>query len=222
MNKNILLIGASGFLGRELFNNLIDGNNKITLIARKKIDINVENVKQIIINFKDLDTLKNLPKFDETYITIGSRLKTYELLYIKKKNRARFRQIDYEYIKKIANLVLNAGADKISFISAIGANVESNNYYLKVKGEVEQTISNLGFKKIIIAQPGHLLGSKQKFKFDVWIFELLSLLSGVFMIGTLSKFKSIHISKVSKSLIEAMRSENNGIKILRYKDFKDF
>ena len=87
MNKNILLIGASGFLGRELFNNLIDGNNKITLIARKKIDINVENVKQIIINFKDLDTLKNLPKFDETYITIGSRLKTYELLYIKKRTR---------------------------------------------------------------------------------------------------------------------------------------
>ena len=45
MNKNILLIGASGFLGEKLFNNLIDGNNKITLITRKKIDINV-NIKQ--------------------------------------------------------------------------------------------------------------------------------------------------------------------------------
>ena len=68
-----------------------------------------------------------------------------------------------------------------------------------MKGEVEQTISNLGFK-IIIAQPGHLLGSKQKFKFDVWIFELLSLLSGVFMIGTLSKFKYIYQKYLNRSL----------------------
>ena len=54
MSKSILLVGATGFVGGKILNLIDDGNSKITLLSRKKLN-HKSNLKQIITNFDDID-----------------------------------------------------------------------------------------------------------------------------------------------------------------------
>ena len=111
------------------------------------------------------------------------------------------------------------GAKSIGIVSAVGANDKSKNTYLKVKGEIEKEIISLGFQKIVIAQPGHLLGKRKDEKLLISIFEKITYVFGYLMIGPLKKFRNINASKVAKSIALKMNSNEKGVHFLNFDDF---
>ena len=112
------------------------------------------------------------------------------------------------------------GAKSIGIVSAIGANHKSRNTYLKIKGEIEKEIISLGFQKIVIARPSHLLGKRKYEKLLISIFEKITNVVGYLMIGPFSKFRNISASKVANSLVSKMNSDEDGIFFLDFDDFK--
>ena len=142
MSKSILLVGATGFVGGKILNLIDDGNSKITLLSRKKLN-HKSNLKQIITNFDGIDERQGEYNYDEVYIELGKKLSLLELLYIKKDDRNSFKQVDLEYIKKAARYAKNNGAKSIGLISAVGANKNSKNTYLAVKGKTEEEIISM-------------------------------------------------------------------------------
>ena len=125
--------------------------------------------------------------------------------------------VDFTYQIEIAKKAKDAGAKKISIISAVGANSQSWNYYLKTKGKVENEIINIGFDSINIFQPGHLRGNNHRF--DILLADIVSIFLDPFLFGPLKKFRSISAKAVAKQVV------NNSLKIkpgINYFDFKDF
>ena len=223
MSKKILIVGASGLVGGEILENLKITDNDLILLSRKKLQC--ENyINQIIIDFEDIDSLDTNLKVDEIYIAIGHKLSLSELIYIKKNDRKNFVNVDFNYIKKIAEFAKNCGANSIGLISAIGANTKSFNTYLKVKGDVEEKIKLIGYKKIIIAHPSHLLGrrSGEQIPMSVKVFEQITNLFGYLMIGPLQKFRNVEANKVAKGIISKMNSVKEGVHYIDYKYFKNF
>ena len=49
MSKSILLVGATGFVGGKILNLIDDGNSKITLLSRKKLNHNQILNKSLLI-----------------------------------------------------------------------------------------------------------------------------------------------------------------------------
>ena len=223
MSKKILIVGASGLVGGEILENLKTTNNELILLSRKKL-LYENSINQIVIDFEDIDSLDTNLKIDEIYIGIGHKLSLSELIYIKKNNRKSFVKVDFHYIKKVAEFGKNCGANSIGLISAIGANTKSFNTYLKVKGDVEQEIKLVGYKKIIIAHPSHLLGKRagEDIPMNVKAFEQITNLFGFFMIGPLEKFRNVEAKKVAKGIIAKMNSVEEGIHYIDYKYFKNF
>ena len=223
MSKKILIVGASGLVGGEILENLKTTNNELILLSRKKL-LCENDVNQIVIDFENIDSLDASLKVDEIYIAIGQKLSLYELVYIKKNNRKSFVNVDYNYIKKVAEFAKNCGANSIGLISAIGANTKSFNTYLKVKGDIENEIKLMGYEKIIIAHPSHLLGKRPKevIPLNVKIFEKITNLFGLLMIGPLQKFRNVEAKKVAKAIISKMDSVEKGIHYIDYKYFKNF
>ena len=90
-----------------------------------------------------------------------------------------------EYIKKAARYAKNNGAKSIGIISAVGANKNSKNTYLAVKGKTEEEIISMNFNKTVIAQPGHLLGERknESISYVIFVFAnsfwLLNALNGI-------------------------------------------
>ena len=223
MSKKILIVGASGLVGGEILENLKITDNDLILLSRKKL-LCENYINQIIIDFEDIDSLDTNLKVDEIYIAIGHKLSLSELIYIKKNDRKNFVNVDFNYIKKIAEFAKNCGANSIGLISAIGANTKSFNTYLKVKGDVEEKIKLIGYKKIIIAHPSHLLGrrSGEQIPMSVKVFEQITNLFGYLMIGPLQKFRNVEANKVAKGIISKMNSVKEGVHYIDYKYFKNF
>ena len=223
MSKKILIVGASGLVGGEIFENLKTTNNELILLSRKKL-LCENSINQIVIDFEDIDSLDTNLKIDEIYIGIGHKLSLSELIYIKKNNRKGFVNVDFNYIKKVAEFAKNCGANSLGLISAIGANSKSFNTYLKVKGDIEQEIKLVGYKKIIIAHPSHLLGKRagEDIAMNVSVFEKITNFFGFLMIVSLQKFKNVEAKKVAKAIISKMDSVEEGIHYIDYKYFKNF
>ena len=222
MSKNILVVGASGLVGSNILEHLEKEDSKITLLLRRRLE-DKDHLKQIITEFNNIDNLNEIQLIDEVYIAIGKKLSLVELLYLKTSKRKEFELVDFDYIKKIALFAKKLGAKSLGLISAVGANENSRNIYLSVKGKIEKEIISMGFEKIVIAQPGHLLGKRQQedSKFLIYVFEKITNILGYMMIGPLKKFRNIDASLVAKALISKMSDNHGGIDFLNFNDFKN-
>ena len=222
MSKNILVVGASGLVGSNILEHLEKEDSKITLLLRRRLE-DKDHLKQIITEFNNIDNLDEIQLIDEVYIAIGKKLSLVELLYLKKSKRKEFELVDFDYIKNIALFAKKLGAKSLGLISAVGANENSRNIYLSVKGKIEKEITSIGFEKIVIAQPGHLLGKRQHedSKFLIYVFEKITNILGYMMIGPLKKFRNIDASLVAKALISKMSDNHGGIDFLNFNDFKN-
>ena len=57
-----------------------------------------------------------------------------------------------------------ANAKRFVVVSAVGANPDSKNFYLRTKGEMEQQLEGLGFESLDILQPSMLLGWRREMR----------------------------------------------------------
>ena len=217
-NKNIIVFGGSGLIGNSVLNLLDKKKSKIYAFSRRSLDNKFENVKDVIFNFDTLEANIELNNWDHIYICLGRRLKVWELLYIKKKDRDNHFKIEHDYIIKILEKAKKLGAKDISIISAIGANKKSSNFYLKTKGLLEESIKLLGYDNVSILRPGHILANKNSISKDflVWIIDIFSKISNFFLIGPMRKYRAIEIDKISNFMVE---KNNKGLNIYYYDDF---
>ena len=217
-NKNIIVFGGSGLVGNSVLNLLDKKKSKIYAFSRRSLDNKFENVKDVIFNFDTLEANIELNNWDHIYICLGRRLKVWELLYIKKKDRENHFKIEHDYIIKILEKAKKLGAKDISIISAIGANKKSSNFYLKTKGLLEESIKLLAYDNVSILRPGHILANKNSISKDflVWTIDIFSKISNFFLIGPMRKYRAIEIDKLSNFMVE---KNNKGLNIYYYDDF---
>ena len=225
MNKKTSLIaGSTGFLGSKILNFLYKEDQKIYCLSRRENEINSANIDDIIIDFDSINEL-SLPKIDHVYLCLGYELRAWELISMPERKKGPFYKVDYEYTLNIAKKAEEAGATSVSLVSAIGANKNSESFYLKTKGDLEEEIKKLKFETINIFQPGHLAGrinwqkKKSDPRLDVFAFEIGSLFLDPFLVSRLKKFRSINANKLANFIVKSTINENLGINQYQYSDF---
>ena len=225
MNKKTSLIaGSTGFLGSKILNFLYKEDQKIYCLSRRKSEINSINIEDIIIDFDTINNL-SLPKIDHVYLCLGYELRAWELISMPERKKDPFYKVDYEYTLNIAKKAEEVGATSISLVSAVGANKNSESFYLKTKGDLEEEIKKLKFETINIFQPGHLAGrinwqrQKNDPRIDVFAFEFGSLFLDPFLVSRLKKFRSINANKLANFIVKSTINENLGINQYQYSDF---
>ena len=212
-----LLAGSTGFLGNNILKEL--GFNKSPTIAlgRRAVPNLPEDSKELLADFDNLEEL-NLPQIDHVYLSLGYPLIYHNVMGLMSASLKKdFFLVDFTYQLEIAKKAKEAGAKNISLISAVAADSNSWNYYLKTKGMLEEEIIKLGFESTNIFQPGHLTGNK--FRLDIVLADAISLIFDPFLIGPLKKFRSISAKKLAKSVVKNSLASKPGI---NYFDFKYF
>jgi len=192
--------------------------SKIYAFSRQNLSNKFENVKDVIFNFDTLEADIELTNWDHVYICLGRRLKVWELIYIRKKDRENHFKIEHDYIIKILEKAKKLGARDVSIISAIGANSKSSNFYLNTKGRVEESIKLLGYDNVSILRPGHILTNNNSNSKDflIQIVDIFSKISNLFLVGPMRKYRAIEIDKLSNFMVE---KNNKGLNIYYYDDF---
>ena len=212
-----LLAGSTGFLGNNILKEL--GFNKSPTIAlgRKAIPNLPEDSQELLIDFDNLDQLI-LPDIDHVYLSLGYPLIYHNVMGLMTASLKKdFFLVDFTYQLEIAKKAKELGAKNISLISAVAADSNSWNYYLKTKGMLEEEIIKLDFESINIFQPGHLTGNK--FRLDILFADAVSLILDPFLLGPLKKFRSISAKKLSLAVVKNSLKAKAGINYFDYKDF---
>ncbi|MDC1123812.1 NAD(P)H-binding protein [Gammaproteobacteria bacterium] len=214
-----ILVGASGLIGKHVSSLLINNKTNQIQLNRKSLEVVSEAVEEVIVDLKDENSFRGFLNADCIYITTGTRLTLMQLVHIKNKDRLSFLEVDFEMPLRIARAAYEKGVKKIALVSAIGANKKSNNFYLKTKGMLEEEILNIGFDKVVIARPGHLLGKRDlPIAKEVKIYELIFKIASPLMVSVLRKYRNIKAESVANSLISSVNETRNGYVILEYED----
>ena len=84
------------------------------------------------------------------------------------------------------------------YISSIGAKHTSNNFYLRIKGEIELALQQVGFADLSIVRPSMLLGDRQEKRMGESIGKIVMLLFTPFLL--FSNYKPIHAQVVAAAM----------------------
>jgi nucleoside-diphosphate-sugar epimerase len=161
-----VVMGATGGVGAYLVEKLMSSSHcsKITVISRKRIPKNPKLNNIIWDDFSKylLETKnENIEVFknnDVLFCCLGAPEKALlGLFYNKKKYAPMFQKVDYDYVVAAARLAKQADITHFSVISSPTADPKAKFLYSRIKGEMEQSIKTIGFKKVSFFRPYHLM-----------------------------------------------------------------
>ena len=212
-----LLAGSTGFLGNNILKELGFNKSPTLALGRREIPNLPDKSQELLINFENLDQL-SLSNINHVYLSLGYPLIYHNVMGLMSASLKKdFFLVDFTYQLEVAKIAKKAGAKNISLISAVAADSNSWNYYLKTKGMLEEEIIKLGFESTNIFQPGHLMGNK--FRLDILLADAISVIFDPFLIGPLKKFRSISAKKLSIAVVKNSLKAKAGINYFDYKDF---
>jgi uncharacterized protein YbjT (DUF2867 family) len=76
------------------------------------------------------------------------------------RSEAGFARVDRDMVLAFATAARAGGASRFVTVSSVGADPRSRNFYLRLKGEVEEALRALGFPRLDIYRPGLLRGPR--------------------------------------------------------------
>jgi uncharacterized protein YbjT (DUF2867 family) len=210
MGKKVALVfGATGLVGRSIVEELCksDDYSSVKIFARKESGlVGPDKTEEHIISFDNLENYAELLKGNELYICTGTTIK-------KAGTVKRMEEIDRDLPVRIASIASGNGVEKLAVVSSIGAKAGSSNYYLRIKGEMENGLMNLKFKTIIIARPSILLGKRSERRAGEEFSKIAMKVLGVFLAGKLSKYRGIEGKDVASAMVRATASRE-GVQII--------
>ena len=206
-----IIVGSTGLVGGNVIKVLSNKKQRAIALTRRSIPNLPPNITEMIIDFDAFEKNGSLPSCNNVFICLGTTIKTAG-------SKENFRKVDIDYCLSIARKAKESGAETLSLISSIGANSSSKNFYLRTKGELEESIQRLGFSTVNIFRPSFLVGERSEKRLAEKIAINLAKIMDFFLIGTASKYRSVKAESLAKTMV--LKADNkSGVNYFYFDDF---
>ena len=210
MQNTSVVIGSTGLVGKNVLMELSKKNINTIAISRKKISDLPNNIDNLEIDFDTFIKNDSFPACDHMYICLGTTIK-------KAGSKKEFIKVDYDYCLAMANKARMAGATKLSLVSSVGANSKTNNFYLRIKGELEEALKKIDFSIINIYRPSLLIGKRSESRLLEILGQNISTFINPFLQGSLKKYRSIDVKILASCIVNSKKIDE--VNYLYYNDF---
>lgn len=156
------LIGATGLIGSHLLELLLadDKFGTVRILVRRPFELNHPKLEKKLVDFSDMESYRlALEGSDVIFCAIGTTQKKV------KGDKEAYRKVDFDIPVNAARLGKLCGCETFVLVSSVGASSKSNNFYLKLKGEVEDAVNACGITHLHIVRPSLLLGKRKEYRF---------------------------------------------------------
>lgn len=209
------VLGATGLTGENLVQQLLNDPafSKVRILVRRPVKLSHTKLEVQVVNFDNLAEYRSkLGKGDCIFCCIGTTQKKVN------GDKNKYRSIDLDIAVNAAKMGKDAGFTKYLLVSAVGANARAANFYMKLKGEVENEIAAIDFDSFHVFRPGFLMGKRKEFRLvEIIAKGVMPIISGLFF-GKSEKYKAIEASAVAKAMTAAARSDEKGMFVYHYQD----
>lgn len=205
--KRILLVGATGLVGMEVMRRAVTCPHvRIVALARREVPLPRGARMEMLVADIDYwaDAIATIQP-DAVICALGTTWAAAG------ESEADFRLVDQDLVLLVARAARAAGAERFVFVSSVGAALSAKTFYLRVKGEVEQALGKVGFRRLDFLQPGLLRGKRTG---EPRVMERLAMLfspiTDLFLQGQWCRYRSASAKTVACAAIEAVLGKHNG------------
>ena len=153
--KTLLILGATGKVGQHILAQALAHPQVGQVIAptRRLLAPNVKLLNPIV----DCRALPAAPwwRADVCLCALGTTLRQAG-------SRQAFFEVDHDLVLAAARLAHQAGTPAFVLNSSLGASARAGNFYLQVKGKIEDDLTAIGFASLTIARPSLLDGGPRR------------------------------------------------------------
>ena len=211
-NKS-MVVGSTGLVGKSVVNHLIEKDIAVLALVR-----NDEVSKNSLLNYYKID-FDDLQFPDETFSDIKDIFICLGTTIKKAGSKEAFQKVDITYCYEIAKQAQARGVKNISFITSLGSDSNSPNFYLKSKGMIEDKITKLDFDSISIHRPGLLIGARNEIRLGEFIGQkIFPYFIDPFLMGSIRKYRSIKGDTLAKAMVN-LSGYREGINYYYFDDF---
>nr|AFT64006.1 hypothetical protein sce2886 [alpha proteobacterium D323] len=208
-NRVALVLGSTGLIGYQVVRRLLasEAYGEVHAVTRKELSIENDKLHVHLTDFSNLSSLQLPTNVTDVFCCLSTTQK-------KAGSKEAFYAIDFQLAFDLARLAREAGAEQFLMVSSIGAAADSSNYYLKVKGELEEAVRGLSYACTKVFRPSLLLGERQEQRFAEGLAgSVLPHLSFLFQ-GPLRKYRPIEGTAVAHALVAGALEGGNGFRVL--------
>lgn len=208
MEATMLLLGATGAVGQQVLRLALEGHvySKVVAITRRSIEKYKDHPKleQHIVNFERLEDYREAFQGRDFVNALGSTIK-------KAGSKERFFQIDHDYPLLAARLAKANGATRCINVSSVGAHPTTfTSNYLRVKGQLEQALEQVGFDSYVILRPSMLLGERQEKRLGE---DIGKWFDKAFRFAIPKRYRGVHIEAVAARILRVGEEQPLGSQI---------
>lgn len=121
-------------------------------------------------------------------------------------SKQAFRRVDFEYVHVAAQLTRAQRANSFVWVSSVGADAKSSNFYLRVKGELENAIMRMPqLPHASAVRPSLLLGNRDESRTLEDIAQKTAPIWQSLMKGPLKKYRPVHAVDVARNMMSLQR-----------------
>jgi len=190
------VIGGTGLVGKHLVQQLLENENfeKVKIFVRKDSGIQHPKLKQKIVDFSNPESWESALHGEILFSALGTTLKQAG-------SKEKQYEVDYTFNLNFAKQAKQNGIKNYVLVSSIGANANSRIFYTRMKGELDEAVTKLGFKNLAVLRPASLTGNRKKKRLIEDITIPLARFVTKFI---LKKYRPIHGKTMAEAMINAV------------------
>ena len=185
----------------------------INVVGRNPFHLEHDKINNIVIDFEDVSSISNSVTGSEAvFVSIGTTMSKVN------GDKIKYKSVDFDIIFNIANACKQKNINQFIYVSSLGANANSSNFYLRLKGEIDEAVAKLNLNSTSVFRPSVLLGKRNESRPGEKIMQFIMPLLD-FMIP--SNSKAIKAVDVAKSMLNTTKNYKTGLHIYQYSQIID-
>jgi uncharacterized protein YbjT (DUF2867 family) len=206
MANKAVIAGASGLIGSELLQILLQENfyDEVVALVRTELAISHKKLVQLVVTFDKLDEYQSFINGHALFCCLGStKAKTPDL--------SAYYQIDHDYPITLAKIAKQNQIKHYHFVSSIGADAKSTNFYTKLKGETEDDLQQIGLTSLHLYRPSLLTGNRKESRFLEKAAAVAMKVIDPLLVGSLYQYRSIPATTVAQAMYNQSLNTDEGV-----------
>lgn len=211
MEKKAIVLGATGLVGSHLVRLLNNAKHIkcVVAITRRPVHYPSNKIHNHVVDFNHLADFQEAFQGDCFFSCLGTTRKQAGSISAQRK-------VDLDYQLEAAKLASDNGIREYSLVSSSGANSSSFSPYLKMKGELEDAVTELPFTQLSILQPSLLLGERSNARAAEGLGSLV--LPTLCKLPGLHRYRPIEAWEVASKMVEISSQASSGFQTLSLND----
>lgn len=204
--RRICLVGATGMVGTEMIGQAVSRTDvRLVGVTRREVALPPGARMEML--------LTDPANWGDAIGASGAKVLVCALGTTRAKaggDEAAFRAVDHDLVLQCGQAAKAAKFDHMILVSSVGADLASKNLYLRTKGEIEDALAKLHFRRLDILRPGLIRGPRQERRPLEKLAMVASPVADLLLHGRARRYRSIPVATLADAIFALAREKPGG------------